>query len=131
MLNIVIHSLGVNEICMLRNYLISLHRFYYRFYRGSMDSPIMPAIAFTLMLTSILGSIDMVFNNSIYINWLKSIHELMVILPGFLVILIVYIWYRSNLPSDRELAKTKGMWAAVISCILSVIIFLISSIMYH
>lgn len=91
----------------------------------------MPVIAFALMLTSVLGSVDMVFNNSAYINWLKSIHELMVILPGFLFILILYVWYSSNLPTNRELAETKGMWGAVISCILSVIIFLISSIMYH
>lgn len=115
---------------MLRNYLINTHKFYYHFYKGSMNYAIMPVIVLSVTITSILASIDIVFNKSEWINSLKSIHSLMITAPTYLLILILYIYYRFNLPNASDLSNKNGMWIGIIACILSVLAFLISSIFY-
>lgn len=116
---------------MFRNYLINIHRFYNYFYKGEMDSPIMPAIVFSLTLTSVAGSMDIVFNNRDIINRLEDIHRLMIGLPNVVIMLVVYFWYRLNLPTKKELNINNGMWFGVILCILSVLCFLATSVFFN
>lgn len=116
---------------MLRNYLVNIHKFYYKYHRGSMDSFVMPVIVFTLTLTSLLGSIDMIFNDSYCIEWLKSIHDTMVVVPGLFLIFVFSLWYRQYLPSNRELSNISGMWPALLGSLASVLLFLFASIFFH
>lgn len=118
------------SVSMLRKYLINIHKFYYHFYKDSMNYAIMPVIVLSLTITSFLASYDIVFNESGWINSLKSIHRLMVTVPTYLLILTLYIYYKFNLPKSLELANRDGMWNGIIICVISVIAFLTSSIAY-
>jgi len=93
-----------------------------------MNYAIMPVIVLSVTITNFLASYDIVFNESSWINWLKSSHRLMVAAPTYSLILILYLYYKISLPKNLELKNRDGIW--IIICIVSVITFLIVSIVY-
>ncbi|MGH1436084.1 MAG: hypothetical protein ACRBG0_16680 [Lewinella sp.] len=112
---------------MFRKYLVNIHKFYNHFYAGEMDSPIMPPLIFGVTLTSFLAAIDIAFNNRHWIEWLTSSHKIMITAPGFTVMFVTYMWYRSRLPSSSELMNKKGMWLGIILSMIAILSALIAS----
>jgi len=113
---------------MLRRYLVDIHKFYYHFYNGSMNYAIMPVIVLSLTIISFMASVDILFNESAWIKSLKSIHRLAVVIPLYLVITLLYLFYRRKIPTDLELKDKRRMWNGIVVCVISVLLFLISSI---
>ena len=111
-------------------YLVNIHRFYFHFYRGSFDAPIMPCIIAGLTLSCFLGIIDLTLNSGGYIMKLKEFHKFAITIPVYLFTLVFYIYYSHRLPSQKELSKKKGKWFGVILSIVGIIGFLIASINY-
>ncbi len=114
---------------MLRKFLVNVHRFYAHSHNGTMNYSIMPVIVVSISITSVLAGLDMLLNSGRVLYSLKEIHRLMVTLPSYFLIFLIFLYYRRNLPSDQELRRTKGMWSGVLICILSVVFALIVSIM--
>lgn len=115
----------------MRSYLISLHRFYHHMYSGTYDGPVMPCIVAGVTLWSLLSAIDLIYNQGHCMNSIKDLHEFAVVLPPYVLILIFYFFYKNRLPSKEELNRKNGMWLGVILSVISIIMFLLVSILYN
>lgn len=108
------------QIGKMRNYLINIHRFYH--YPNSFDHAIMPAMVFSLTINLLVYIVDCILLDGLIFNNLRLLHRYMVVIPFYITLLVVYFWYRSRVPSIRELKEfNKGIWLGVIICGVSLI----------
>jgi|GEM_PF-4059407 len=114
---------------MLRRYLINIHRFYHYYYPNSFDHAIMPVVVFSLSLNLFLYIVDsLLFDKLIFIQ-LANIHDYMVTVPTYMILLLTYLWYRIRLPSNEELKNfDDGRWVGVSICVILLLCSLIVSV---
>lgn len=114
---------------MLRKYLVNIHRFYHYFYPNSFDHAIMPCIVASLTFNMLIYTLDIIFLKGNFYSALEQFGGYAVTLPYFSVILLLYLWYRKNLPNKNEIKRFQlGMWGGIVSCIASMVLALLASV---
>lgn len=73
--------------------------------------------------------VDLLFNSGRLFLYLKDVHEWFVAFPGYVILILVYFYYRySSFASEQELSSKSGMWQGVVIMILSIVVAVIVSI---
>lgn len=92
-------------------YLVTIHRFLYKFIRWERDKCIMTIVTFATTFFAFYALIDSYFNNPIIISKQR------VFLVGFIVFVFtlpIYFWYDKNQPTEAELTEGKDWWTGEI-----------------
>ena len=111
----------VNVIRMLKKLLISNHSFFYHSHNGSMSHPIMPVISVSLTIYAFLAGTEMILNEGRVLSFLDKVHPLLVVAPTYVLIIMIYLFYKNHLPSNKELRGYGKQWFGVFLCITSVL----------
>ena len=101
----------------MRNYLVNIHRFYHYYYPRSFDHAIMPVIVFSLTVNLLVYIIDCIFLDKLIFSSLDSINKYLVTAPFYVLMAVVYFWYKSKVPNESELKNfSEGRWLGVVLC---------------
>lgn len=113
---------------MFRKYLVNIHKFYAQSHGGSINFAVMPAIVAALTISAFFAGFDMFFNEGEILSSLKNRGRFTILIPMYSLVLIIYFYYKKNLPNNIELRNPEGKWQGVILCVISLIFALLGSV---
>jgi hypothetical protein len=93
-----------------------------------MDYKIMPALVMGLTVFCFLASFDFLLNSGNIVEAITSVHKLWLLIVAFSIVGILYVYYLYHPPTNQELNATNGMWSGIIFCVLTVALYIYSSV---
>lgn len=104
---------------IFRNYLVSIHRFFYLYIKWEKDATTQTIVVFMMTVLSSIGFIDSYFINPL----LKSKSDVVLLsFALFFLSLPLFFWYQKNKPSESELRNGNGAWIGIVVLIVSIIL---------
>lgn len=92
-------------------YLVTIHRFLYKFIKWEKDKSIMTTVTFAITVFAFYALIDSYLENPFITTRLRGF-----VVGGILFILIfpIHLWYDGNQPTEVELKEGKDWWTGEI-----------------
>ena len=103
---------------IFRNYLVSIHRFFYLYIKWEKDATTQTIVVFAITILCWIGFFDSYLMRPFITN---KYDYILIAVVLFFLLLPIYFWYLKNKPFESELKSGKDFWSGIILFILSII----------